>query len=236
MDDTLISTYGARRAREIWRDVLDQHPAELEGVDPSALVDAIVQTADRIWRDPPNAHDRWYSMGEVRRVIAHQSFQSLGLENQSLAEKAADAFTIVREREMELFDGAIETLEALKDEKIHLTLITNGSSISQRWKIERFDLTQHFDHIQIEEEAGYGKPHPNAYRIALERIGYDVGEVWMVGDNLEWDVGGPQKFGVTGVWFNGHAQEPDASANVEPDHVANSHAELRALFFKHIKD
>ena len=47
----------------------------------------------------------------------------------------------------------------------------------------------------------------------------------MIGDNLEWDVGQPQKLGMTGIWVDDRAGLP-ASIAVRPDLVVRSLAEL----------
>ena len=50
---------------------------------------------------------------------------------------------------LQLFDDAAETLGHLRAQGTRLGLVTNGTGAMQRAKIERFDLGQYFDHIQI---------------------------------------------------------------------------------------
>ena len=47
-----------------------------------------------------------------------------------------------------------------------------------------------------------GKPEPDVYRHALERLGCDACDAWMVGDNYEWEVEAPQKLGLCGIWYD----------------------------------
>ena len=48
----------------------------------------------------------------------------------------------------------------------------------------------------------------------------------MVGDHLEWDVGAPQRLGVTGIWVDGAgAGLPDQSA-VVPHRIIRAFPEL----------
>lgn len=229
LDDTLISAYRAQPAKDLWRSVFLERTSRVPGIDIEDLVSRVIAIADSYWADPDYAGDRWPTMGEVRRTFVLDALAAIGLRDRDFAIECADAFTAAREQDMALFEGAEETLQTLQSHRVSLTLITNGASLSQRWKINRFDLAQYFDHIQIEEEAGVGKPHQEAYQKALARIDNAPEDVWMIGDHLENDVGGAQKLGLTGVWFNGHSLE--RNTDVSPHHEVNSHAELQQLLF-----
>jgi len=49
----------------------------------------------------------------------------------------------------------------------------------------------------------------------------------MIGDNLEFDVGQPQKLGMTGVWVNATGAGLPADCDICPDLVIKRFAELR---------
>ncbi|ROO90482.1 HAD superfamily hydrolase (TIGR01458 family) [Actinocorallia herbida] len=74
-----------------------------------------------------------------------------------------------------------------------------------------------------------GKPSPAFFHAALARLGADTGV--MVGDDLEADVLGAQRAGLTGVQVRtGKFREKDlAAAFAAPDHVIDSVADLPAL-------
>jgi len=84
-------------------------------------------------------------------------------------------------------------------------LITNGKSEFQRAKICRFELEQYFDFVVIEGEFGAGKPDPRVFRYGLERFGASPAQVWMIGDDLEYDMRPAQVLGMDTVWVN-HAK------------------------------
>lgn len=78
----------------------------------------------------------------------------------------------------------------------------------------------------IEGELGVGKPEEAVYRHALAAMHADPRETWMVGDNLEWDVGAPQRLGISGVWVDlAGAGLPDDS-EVRPYRIIRSICEL----------
>jgi putative hydrolase of the HAD superfamily len=64
------------------------------------------------------------------------------------------------------------------------------------------------------------------YRHVLEALGMTPDEALMVGDHLEWDVGAPQRLGLTGVWMDrGGVGLPHGSA-VQPHRIIRSLDEL----------
>ena len=104
--------------------------------------------------------------------------------------------------------------------------MTNGASAIQRDKIRRFDLAHRFDHIQIEGEFGQGKPELAVYRHALEKLGCDACDAWMVGDNYEWEVVAPQKLGMCGIWYDPFEAGVPAAATARPTRVIKRLGEL----------
>lgn len=80
--------------------------------------------------------------------------------------------------------------------------MTNGSSVSQRRKIERFGLSRLFDYILIEGEQGYGKPDSRIFLDALAKLDASAHDAWMIGDNQIWDIIPPQKLGMGTIWIN----------------------------------
>jgi putative hydrolase of the HAD superfamily len=105
-------------------------------------------------------------------------------------------------------------------------LITNGNAEFQRPKIRRFELDQYFDFILIESEFGVGKPDPRVFKHGLERWGVSPAQVWMIGDDLEFDMRPAQALGMDTVWVN-HANEslPD-DGSITPRRTIYSLAEL----------
>src|SRR3984893_8338080 len=118
-----------------------------------------------------------------------------------------------------LFPAVVETLGRLPDSGVTMALVTNGDKTQQRRKIERYDLAHFFDVILIEGEFGVGKPEEAVYRHVLERLGVPAAEAWMVGDNFEWDVAGPQRLGVPVTWVHRGALGLASDAAVRPHRI-----------------
>lgn len=94
-------------------------------------------------------------------------------------------------------------LHTLRD-SYRLGLITNGPTLIQQAKIERFDLAALLDVLVISEEVGVAKPDPRIFAIALERLGVAPGQALFVGDSPEHDLRGAAAAGVDAVWLNRH--------------------------------
>jgi HAD superfamily hydrolase (TIGR01458 family) len=73
-----------------------------------------------------------------------------------------------------------------------------------------------------------GKPSPEYFGAALEEIDADPEMAWMVGDDLEGDIGGAQRHGMRTVLVRTGKFRPDdfEQASVNPDGIVSSIAQL----------
>ena len=221
LDDTLIHAYA--RPQAAWLAVAEELREAIAPLTPAAASDAITARAREFWADPER-HRQWRQrLGEARREIVAGALP--GLSADAVA-RLADRFTAWREERMHLFEGAHETLDALKARGVLLALVTNGAAESQRPKVERFDLARRFDHIQIEGEHGFGKPEAAAYRHAMAALGVEARHTWMVGDHLEWEIAAPQRLGIFAIWHDALGEGLPADATVTPDRIIRRLGEL----------
>ena len=227
LDDTLIKAYA--NPEEAWTRLLHIFAAHLDAHDAGAIERvrvAIMAESRTFWVDQKTAA-RWrLDIAGARRLAVRQGLARLGRPDEALADRIADAFTEMRRNEYRLYPDAHATVDALRDAGVKLALVTNGASDMQRHKIERFDLSHRFHHIQIEGEFGQGKPELAVYRHALERLGCEASDAWMVGDNYEWEVVAPQKLGMCGIWYDPFDAGVPAHANAQPSRVIKRLAEL----------
>ena len=165
-------------------------------------------------------------MEGTRREIVRLALGRLDLPYSPAAEDMADRFTELRHKAIKLFPDATDTLQRLKDGGVRLGLLTNGNSSSQRGKIERFGIEPFFDHIQIEEEFGVGKPDERAFRNALAVLDAEPEDAWMIGDNLEADILGAQQVGVHAIWMDADGAGLPDGTSVRPDRIVRSLSEL----------
>lgn len=96
------------------------------------------------------------------------------------------------------WSGAHEVLEGLAPH-CRLAVVTNCLARLGRAAAERFDLR--WDAIVTAEEAGFYKPHPQPYRLALERLGVLPHEAAFVAGS-SYDMFGTASLGLRTYWHN----------------------------------
>ena len=225
LDDTILAA-GERPV--VLLQIAREMAADLASHLPQDVADRLEAALEAFWSDPVRHKVARFGVTEARRQVMVEAFRATGspVLTDDLAQRFAARFNAVRDEITTLFPGAIEGLEGLRARGVKLTLITNGGADTQRAKIARFGLEPWFDHIQIEGEAGFGKPEEQAYRHAMAMLGTEPHETWIVGDNLEWEVATPQRLGLTGVWVDGYGRGLPAGSTVRPDRIIRSLSEL----------
>ncbi|MBV8188470.1 MAG: HAD family hydrolase [Alphaproteobacteria bacterium] len=227
LDDTLIRAYA--QPEDAWRRLLHVFACHLDAHDNGAIERiriAIMDEARVFWSERAAAAKWRLDIAGARRLSVRRGLARLGVADEVLADRIADAFTEMRRAEYRLYPDAHATVDALRRAGVKLALVTNGAAETQREKIVRFELTHRFEHIQIEGEFGMGKPELDVYRHALERLGVAAGDAWMVGDNYEWEVVAPQQLGMCGIWYDPFDAGVPAHASQQPTRIIKRLAEL----------
>jgi len=225
LDDTILDDSGT--ARQCWPEACAIHRDELGAHAPASLLRAIERVRRWFWADAERHRVGRLDLDSARVQVIGMALAELGAENPALAARIAVTYGALRDRDMRLLDGAIETVRWLRESGCRLALLTNGAGPAQRRKIERFALAPLFDLVLIEGELGFGKPDVRVYHRALEGLNVAPKEAWMVGDNLDWDVVPPQALGIHGIWIDGRGKGVPADHAARPDRIVRQLAELR---------
>jgi HAD superfamily hydrolase (TIGR01549 family) len=105
---------------------------------------------------------------------------------------------------VELRDEVHDGLVALRRDGWRLGIVTNGEADNQWGKVERTGLDRLVDSVAVSGALGVRKPDPEIFRIAAEGAGCALADGgWMVGDNVQADVGGGAAVGLRTVWIDG---------------------------------
>lgn len=227
LDDTVVALSGS--ADPCWRQVCERFSGQVGGLTPQALFDAIKESRAWFWSDSQRHQRGRMNLVTARREVVAHAFDRLGIDAPELANEVADTFSRERDEGIYVLPGATEALRYFRQQGVRLALVTNGTADSQRHKVERFGLLPFFDCIVIEGEFGAGKPDGRVYAYALAQLDVQPEEVWMVGDNLEWDVAGPQRMGIRGIWIDSTGSGLPEDSPVRPDLIVGSLAELAEL-------
>ncbi len=224
LDDTILA-YSAI-SKPIWKQVCNQYTKENEKLEPELLYGKIKEVSRWYWSDPERHRIGRSDLNRARREVMEMVFEKLNIDDTPLAHKIGNAFQKRRDEEIFLFEGAAETVEYMYRNNVALAMMTNGETEKQRAKIEKFNLEKYFKVILIEGEQGFGKPDERVYKKALDGLGLKPEECWAVGDNLEWDVGAPQKLGIYGIWNDFEKKGLPEDSAIVPDRIINNIQEL----------
>ena len=233
LDDTLISPHHHRTffwheaIQDIWKQKEVRRVPGPKDIDD--LVNKIDRSAADFWSVPDRHKSGRLDIRTARFTILDNAIGSDERYDLNTRWLIADRCGALMFEKTTIFPDAISTLKHLKMEGIKLALVTNGASEAQRAKINKFDLEQYFLHVQIEGEAGVGKPELKAYEIAMEKLNVLATETWMVGDNIDWEVIAPQKLGIFSIWRDprGYGILPEGTL-AKPDRIITKLSELKS--------
>jgi len=127
-----------------------------------------------------------------------------------------------------LIDGAEQVCEALSGIG-EVGIITNGVEHIQTRRIASSGLQEHISFVSTSEACGHAKPDSRFFDYAAKMArAFAHQETIIVGDRLDADILGANRFGIDSCWFNpaGHANASDAVPTCEVDSL---HAIVPAL-------
>ena len=225
LDDTIISFDGA--ADYAWEEACKAFvKSEKTPFNIIELLESISKIRKWYWSDPERHRTGRMDMIKARREIVKAALEQLYFYDEAKAYKMADNYSKLQEELICLFPKSIETLERLSALGVRMVLITNGTADKQRGKINKFCLTSFFEYCLIEEELGFGKPDTRVFELALQKLNLKSEEVWMVGDNLVWDVEAPKKLGIFVVWNDFRRKGLPKDSTIIPDRIISDISEL----------
>jgi putative hydrolase of the HAD superfamily len=205
LDDTLLDDRGAQAV------YLPQVYAAWQHALPHAETDF-----PTIWRTALQHHFDRHMRGELsydeqRRARIRDVFRAPALSDAD-ADRRMREFLDIYEASWRLFDDVLPVLEALADRP--LGVITNGTDVQQRSKLERFGIADRFAVVLTSEAAGVGKPDPRIFAHAAARVNTPPDRCVHVGDDWSRDVEGARSAGFGAVWLDRHRAAPAADPHV----------------------
>ncbi|NLW28580.1 MAG: HAD family hydrolase [Erysipelothrix sp.] len=110
------------------------------------------------------------------------------------------------------YKDTYEVLIALR-ERYQLILLTNGTIVGQRKKIQQMDFESYFDEVYVSEEIGYQKPDVRTFQYVIGQTGLDPDDIAYVGDHIVNDMMGSKKAGMTSILVS--VRTPNDLSNVD---------------------
>lgn len=93
-------------------------------------------------------------------------------------------------------NDAREFLERAKQAGLHICIVTDLTAQIQHRKWQKLELGRYVRYMVSSEEAGYEKPKPEIFNLALQKLGMAPNKVIMIGDSLSKDVQGAEAMGI----------------------------------------
>jgi len=93
------------------------------------------------------------------------------------------------------FPDVVDGLTQLRSAGWMTVALTNSAASSINAQVDRAGLRPFFDEVISVDEVQCYKPSPTPYRHALDKVGADPGDAWMVASH-DWDLAGARSVGM----------------------------------------
>ncbi|WP_158813789.1 haloacid dehalogenase type II [Methylocapsa sp. S129] len=182
-----------------------------------------------LWRDKQLQYT-WLLAAQGRHADFHQvtggaldfALETLAIDRPGLRERLMKLYMT-----LDVFPEAPDTLRRLKNAGLRLAILSNGTPAMLRSLIAGAKLEGIFDAILSVEEAGFYKPHPKVYQLAVDRLSLPSSAIAFQSSNA-WDAYAASAFGMQVVWCNRYGQRRERLPGA-PDRQVKSLSELPAL-------
>lgn len=130
----------------------------------------------------------------IARTLRKSKFELLGVD---LIRNAEIEFFTPEVEAWQLYPDTCETLDALRNEKFKMGLISNAKSDwAVRAILEKTGIEEYFSTIVTSASIRIRKPRPEIFARALADLGVKPAETVFVGDSMEADISGARSFGM----------------------------------------
>ena len=190
---TLITKEGENETHQnIVREVLKR--AGRENLDHIEVWKAYEEESSRLFKElagKPYVKIRDVDTEALKRVAERYGF--------SVPDDFWEISLEMHARYGKLFLDAVETIKTLKELGFHVGIITDSDNDYIEAHLKALGIYELFDSITTSEDAGFYKPHPRPFQLALERAGVEPEEALYVGDNPAKDCIGAKNVGMLSV-------------------------------------
>ena len=143
----------------------------------------------------------WDDNGTVSRSVSFKKYCDKYEVTCMTSEELSAYWTTISGSVVYLFDDVIDVIAYLKA-KYRLAILTNGSPISQRRKLESTGILNMFELSVVSGEVGIDKPDPRIFDVMCERLNVKPQDCLYIGDNYVNDVLGARNAGWNAIYLN----------------------------------
>jgi len=117
------------------------------------------------------------------RVLLGEDASAADIERHA-AEQAARGQARMRARGVRSHPGMVELIHALRALGIKLALATAAERSNAEWCLEQLGIQNDFDSVVVDQDVAHGKPAPDVYLAALERLGAETSDCVVIEDSV----------------------------------------------------
>lgn len=143
----------------------------------------------------------WDDNGTVSRSVSFKKYCEKYEVTCMSSEELSNYWTTISGSVVYLFDDVKDTLLYLR-KKYRMAILTNGSPISQRRKLESTGILDLFELSVVSGEVGIDKPDSRIFDYMCEKLNSKPEECLYVGDNYVNDVLGARNSGWNAIYLN----------------------------------
>lgn len=160
-------------------------------------------------------------LGRFRDFFKYLGISHISAENFNKEYQEALGYNVVMQ------EYAMEICTYLKD-RYRQYVVTNGSLLAQKGKLQKSGIGDLMDGIFISEEMGTKKPNKEFFDLCRSKItDYDPAKTMIIGDSLSSDMAGGNNAGILCCWFNPKGQVNET--NLRIDYEIKSLKELKQI-------
>lgn len=105
--------------------------------------------------------------------------------------------------------AAIDVLKILSANGYELGILSNAADHDDVLELVKgFGFDKYIQKVTTSAHIGFRKPHPDAFRYAINRFGWSEKDITMVGDRYDADIKGANEVGLPAVWVNRNNDVP----------------------------
>ena len=127
-------------------------------------------------------------------------------------------------KELSPYPEVKECLESLKNKKIKIAILSNGTPDLLRGLVESNNIQNYFDDLMSIESVGVYKPDSKVYEMPIKKYNCKPENICFMSSNT-WDISGAGVFGYNAVWVNRLNKVFD-KLSYKPKYVINNLEEL----------
>jgi len=119
---------------------------------------------------PEKMRSNFIGMRVVDIVKELAAYLKLDTNPKDLYKKRIDIFLRIVEKELQVMPGLLSSLKLFKENNYKLAVASSGAKKYIELVLEKFDIKHYFDVVITGDDVKVGKPNPETYLVACEKL------------------------------------------------------------------